>query len=212
VALRRRVAKQTALLRESEERFRHMALHDALTGLATRLLLQDRLDVALASARRHRTRLGVLMVDLDRFKEINDTYGHQAGDEVLRVTASRLQNAVRNEDTVSRVGGDEFVVLLPDLSDPEAAERIAALIVGTLAVPVSLASQKVPVSVSVGVCTGSGEDLDADELMRCADNALYRAKANGRDCYAVESDGLAPAQAEGVLPEGRAGASIALAG
>ena len=105
VALKRRVAKQTILLRESEERFRHMALHDALTGLATRLLFQDRLNVALVSAKRHGTRLAVLMVDLDRFKEVNDTYGHPAGDEVLRVTANRLREIVRKEDTVSRLGG-----------------------------------------------------------------------------------------------------------
>ena len=187
VVLRRLVAQQTILLRESEERFRHMALHDALTGLATRLLLQDRLDVALASARRHRTRLAVLMVDLDNFKEINDAYGHQAGDDVLRVTARRLQDAVRKEDTVSRLGGDEFVVLLPDLTDAQAAERTAARIVETLAVPIPLAKQQVPVSVSVGVCAASGEEIDAEDLMRFADTALYRAKANGRNCYAVET-------------------------
>ena len=212
VALRRRVAQQTALLRDSEERFRHMALHDALTGLATRLLLQDRLDVALASAERHRTRLAVLMVDLDWFKQINDTRGHQAGDEVLRVAASRLQDAVRKEDTVSRLGGDEFVVLLPDLSDPQAAERTAARIVQSLAVPIPLAGGQAEVSVSVGVCTVYGEELDADDLMRCADTALYRAKANGRNCYAVEAPGLAPAQAREALPEVRSRTSIARAG
>jgi diguanylate cyclase (GGDEF)-like protein len=189
-----------------------MALHDALTGLATRLLLQDRLDVALASAERHRTRLAVLMVDLDWFKQINDTRGHQAGDEVLRVAASRLQDAVRKEDTVSRLGGDEFVVLLPDLSDPQAAERTAARIVQSLAVPIPLAGGQAEVSVSVGVCTVYGEELDADDLMRCADTALYRAKANGRNCYAVEAPGLAPAQAREALPEVRSRTSIARAG
>jgi diguanylate cyclase (GGDEF)-like protein len=208
VALRRRVAQQTSLLRQSEERFRHMALHDALTGLATRLLLEDRLGMALVSARRHRTKVSVLMVDLDGFKEINDTHGHRAGDEVLRVTARRLQDAVRKEDTVSRLGGDEFVALLPGLSDPQVAERTAARIVETLAVPIPLADQKVPVSVSVGVCTASGEELDADHLMRCADTALYRAKANGRNCYAVETPELAPSQAAEARPEGRSGARL----
>jgi diguanylate cyclase (GGDEF)-like protein len=208
-ALRRRVAQQTTLLRESEERFRHMALHDALTGLATRLLLQDRLDVALASARRHGTRLAVLMVDLDGFKGINDTHGHPAGDEVLRVTASRLQDAVRKEDTVSRFGGDEFVVLLPDLSDPPAAERTAARIVESLAFPIRLADRQVPVSVSVGVCTLYGEEeLDADDLIRCADTALYRAKANGRNCYVVETPRLAKAVAA-EAPQDRKNAAVA---
>ena len=208
VALRRRVAQQTTLLRESEERFRHMALHDALTGLATRLLLQDRLGMALVSASRHRKRLAVLMVDLDRFKEINDTHGHPAGDEVLRVTASRLQDAVRNEDTVCRLGGDEFVVLLPGLSDSHVPERTAARIVETLAVPIHLADQTVRVSVSVGVCTASGADLDADNLMRCADIALYRAKANGRNCFAVETPKPARSQAAEARPEIPSGAHL----
>jgi diguanylate cyclase (GGDEF)-like protein len=208
VALRRRVAEQTALLRESEERFRHMALHDALTGLATRLLFRDRLDVALASAARHRTRLAMLMVDLDRFKEINDTHGHQAGDEVLRITASRLLAAVREEDTVSRLGGDEFVVLLPNLSDPQSAERTAERIVQSLAAPYSLADRQVAVTVSVGVCTVSGKELDADDLMKRADDALYRAKANGRNCYAVETPELAHAHSAEAQPQGRTGVSI----
>ena len=117
VALRKRVWRQTILLRESEERFRHMALHDALTGLATRLLLRDRLDTAVDAARRRQTGLALLMVDLDKFKDINDTFGHHAGDEVLRVTADRLLAAVRKADTVARFGGDEFVVLLADLLD-----------------------------------------------------------------------------------------------
>jgi diguanylate cyclase (GGDEF)-like protein len=94
-----------------------LALHDALTGLATRLLLRDRLDTAVDAARRRQTGLALLMVDLDKFKDINDTFGHHAGDEVLRVTADRLLAAVRKADTVARFGGDEFVVLLADLLD-----------------------------------------------------------------------------------------------
>jgi len=172
-------------IRDSEERFRHMALHDALTGLATRLLLQDRLDVALESARRHGTGLAVLMVDLDRFKEINDTFGHQAGDEVLRVTAARVLQIVRKADTVARLGGDEFVVLLAELTDPQAAERIAEKIVEALTVPIPFAGRAVPVTVSVGVCLAATEELDADVLLRNADAALYHAKASGRNRYQV---------------------------
>ena len=190
VVLRARVEQQAILLRESEGRFRHMALHDALTGLATRLLLYDRLGVALEHAKRRRTALAVLMVDLDRFKEVNDTYGHQAGDEVLRVAAKRLLLTVRKEDTVARLGGDEFVVLLPDLIDPRAADAVAAKIVETLAVPVSVHGLEVPVSVSVGVCSAGAEDIDADALMRNADAALYRAKERGRNCFQVFAAGL----------------------
>ena len=183
--LRRRVELQANLLRESEALFRHLALHDALTGLATRLLLQDRLSVAAERARRHRTGLAVMMVDLDSFKEINDTYGHQAGDEVLQVTAKRLLRAVRTEDTVARLGGDEFIVLLADLTDPRVVEKIAANIVESLAVPIPFEGREVPISGSVGVCTASGANPDSDFLLRNADAALYRAKARGRGCFEI---------------------------
>jgi len=196
VILRRRVEQQANLLRESEGLFRHMALHDALTGLATRLLLQDRLNVALENARRHRNGLAVLMVDLDKFKEINDTYGHQAGDEVLRITANRLLKGARKGDTVARMGGDEFVVLLPDLSDPQAAVRIAAKITETLAVPIPFEGREMPVSASVGVCAAVADEFDADAFLRNADAALYRAKNCGRHCFQVFSAGLYEGQGE----------------
>ena len=183
VVLRRRIQQQTNLLRESEGLFRHLALHDALTGLATRLLLQDRLNVALESAKRRGTGLAILMVDLDSFKGINDSYGHLAGDEVLRVTASRLLRCVRKEDTVARLGGDEFVVLLPVLPDPNSAEGIAAKIVKALAVPIPIEGHEVPISGSVGVCAAFAGEFDSDTLLRNADTALYRAKASGRGCF-----------------------------
>jgi diguanylate cyclase (GGDEF)-like protein len=185
VMLRKRVQEQTNVIRESEELFRHMALHDALTGLATRLLLQDRLDVGVETARRHQTCLALMMVDVDRFKQTNDTYGHQVGDEVLRMTANRLLQAVRKSDTVARWGGDEFIVLLPDIKNPQVAEEIAANIVQTLAVPIQYAGDEVPVSVSVGVCSAFATEIDADILLRNADAALYRAKAHGRNCFQV---------------------------
>jgi len=185
VVLRRRVEAQTVLLRQSEERFRHLALHDALTGLATRLLLDDRLNAALESAKRHQTGLALLMVDLDRFKLINDTYGHQAGDEVLRVTADRLTRAVRLSDTVARLGGDEFVVLLIDLHDQQKAEQIAAKIVQSMTEPIFFEGHSIPISVSVGVCSSSVGGLDAEALLKCADDALYKAKDSGRGCYSV---------------------------
>jgi diguanylate cyclase (GGDEF)-like protein len=185
IVLRRRVEQQTFLLRESEERFRHMALHDALTGLATRLLLDDRLTAAVEAAKRHKTGLAVLMVDIDRFKQTNDNYGHQAGDEVLRMTAHRLLRAVRKSDTVARMGGDEFIVLLSDQRNPRMAEEIAANIVAVLAGAVLFAGGEVPVSASVGVCTAFGADLDVDFLLKNADAALYQAKANGRNCYYI---------------------------
>jgi diguanylate cyclase (GGDEF)-like protein len=190
--LRRRIEQQANLLRESEQMFRHMALHDALTGLATRLLMQDRLDIALESAKRRRTGLAVLMVDLDSFKEINDSYGHPAGDEVLRATANRLLQVVRKEDTVARLGGDEFVVLLQDLTDLDAAERIAAMIVETLGVPIRIDGQEVPISVSVGVCALAAGEFDADDILKNADAALYEAKAAGRNRFELFKPNLRP--------------------
>jgi diguanylate cyclase (GGDEF)-like protein len=129
------------------------------------------------------------MVDLDKFKEINDTFGHQAGDEVLRVTANRLLEAVRKSDTVARIGGDEFIVLFPELSDVQIAERTAGNMVKTLAVPISFEGHEIPVSVSIGVCATYGKELDADTLLKNADEALYCAKAGGRGCYRVSMPG-----------------------
>ncbi|MGD0547021.1 MAG: GGDEF domain-containing protein, partial [Terracidiphilus sp.] len=174
-------------IRESEERFRHLALHDALTGLATRLLLSDRLEAALESAKRHETGLALLMVDLDKFKDVNDTYGHHAGDEVLRITANRLLEAVRKSDTVARMGGDEFVVLLIDLNDLNFAEKIAANIVNSLALPIPFQGLELPVSVSVGVCATSARELDTKTLLQNADAALYQAKEHGRGRFEVYS-------------------------
>jgi len=190
------VAALRKRIRESEERFRHMALHDALTGLATRLLLEDRLNAAVEIANRHQTGLALLMVDLDRFKETNDTFGHQAGDEVLRVTADRLLEAVRKSDTVARIGGDEFVVLLADLRDPQIAERIAANIVETLAVPISFEGREMPVTVSVGVCAYEAGKLDADTMLKNVDVALYSAKKQGRNCFVVFTPELAGVRME----------------
>ena len=185
VALRRRVEQQARLIRESEEVFRHMALHDALTGLATRRLLGDRLNSAVETARRHHKGLALLMLDLDKFKDINDTFGHHAGDEVLRVTANRLLDAVRKSDTVARIGGDEFVILLPEFGDRQAAENIAEKLVAALSVPISFEEHLVPVTVSVGVCTSPAGELDADELLKNADIALYLAKERGRNRFEI---------------------------
>jgi len=198
IVLQKRVQEQAKMLRESESRFRHMALHDALTGLATRLLLDDRLTAAVEAAKRHQTGLALLMLDVDKFKGINDTYGHHCGDEVLRATAERLMQAVRKTDTVARMGGDEFVVLLSDLKDPQMAETFAAKIVDSLSVPVVFAGRTVPVSVSVGVCTSTVGGLDEEALLRCADDALYQAKAKGRNCYYVSKAELSREQTESI--------------
>jgi diguanylate cyclase (GGDEF)-like protein len=188
--LRRRVEQQTHELRESRELYRHMAHHDPLTGLATRTLLHDRLQTALNRAQRFHTNVALLMLDLDHFKQINDFYGHGAGDQVLCTTAQRIRAAIRKTDSVSRLGGDEFVVLLNDLASPDQAESIAAKIVSTLSAPARIGDIEVPLSVSIGVCTVCGETLDADVLLRRADAAMYRAKEQGRGCFHVFSNDM----------------------
>jgi diguanylate cyclase (GGDEF)-like protein len=189
-ALRKRVAQQTSLLRESEERYRYMAQHDSLTGLATRPVLHDRLVFALEAARLHGTGLALLMLDLDKFKQINDTFGHHVGDEVLRVTAARVSGAVRKGDTVARMGGDEFIVLLCDLGNTSIAESIATKLVQILSAPVAFAGVQVRMSASVGVCTAFSGELDAESLLKNVDAALYQAKAEGRNCFQVFTLGL----------------------
>ena len=190
ITLRKRVSQQADQLRKSEVRFRYMAQHDALTGLANRPVLQDRLSVALEGAKRRRSGLTIMMLDLDKFKQINDGLGHHAGDEVLRITASRMVQLFRKSDTVARLGGDEFVALLLDLDDRDAVAMLAAKVVAALAVPIQFEGNELQVSASVGVCIAASGLLDADALMKIVDAALYRAKARGRNCFEIEAAGL----------------------
>jgi diguanylate cyclase (GGDEF)-like protein len=192
-SLRSRVEQQTRELRQSRELYRHMAHHDSLTGLATRTLLHDRLQVALDRAQRFHKSIALLMLDLDKFKPINDYFGHSAGDEVLRVTARRIRATIRKTDSVARMGGDEFIVLLNDLTDAEQAEQIAAKIVAALSEPIEVGKFQIPISVSIGVCTLEDETVDAEVLLRRVDAAMYRAKACGRGCFQVFTGDLVAA-------------------
>jgi diguanylate cyclase (GGDEF)-like protein len=202
VLLRRQIQLQANQLRESEQKFRHLAQHDTLTGLASRLVLEDRMKDAIDSASRHQNGLALLIVDLDRFKEINDTFGHQAGDEVLRVTAERLLAAVRASDTVVRLGGDEFVVLLPEIHDPHAVELVASNLVSALSLPVHFAGNELTVSVSIGIGIAIAGEMDSDELLRRADAALYCAKDRGRHCFQVFSAEMNESLRDGIEKSG----------
>ena len=186
IVLRLRVDRQTEALRRSEEQLRHLSQHDPLTGLPNRILLNDRLVMALKRRERFDGSLALMMVDLDHFKEVNDTLGHHAGDQVLCEVARRIERVVRQTDTVARLGGDEFVVLLPDLHEAVEAERVAAKIVAAVAEPIQLGGPEFDVSVSVGVCTAPRFGADAEELLQAADRAMYRAKARGKDCYYMD--------------------------
>ncbi|MGO8756977.1 MAG: diguanylate cyclase domain-containing protein [Terracidiphilus sp.] len=185
IVLRHRVRRKTQELRASEERLRHLSEHDALTGLPNRILLNDRLQTSLKRAERFQTCLGLLLVDLDEFKEVNDALGHQAGDGMLCELARRLNDCVRSTDTVARIGGDEFVILLPDLRVASEAEFIAGKVVAAVASPYEIDRAHAAVTVSVGLVTYPGVSSDPDTMMRCADQAMYAAKEKGKNRFHV---------------------------
>lgn len=166
-----------------EGRLRHQATHDALTGLPNRSLLVDRLD-RLLIRRRSAGEVMLMFLDLDRFKQVNDVYGHSAGDELLKVVAERLKAAFREEDTIARFGGDEFVILAGDVVDEHAVHRLANRVVESLAEPIELSMTTASVSASVGVAVARPGDT-AESLIRDADIAMYRAKSAGRDRFVV---------------------------
>jgi diguanylate cyclase (GGDEF)-like protein len=186
-ALRRRVVQQTQAICLSEERLRYLSQHDVLTGLPNRFLLNDRLSVALKRGGRFDSALGVLMIDLDGFKEVNDSLGHHSGDLVLCEVAARLVCSVRQTDTVARLGGDEFIVLLPDLHHASEAGSVAEKIVAAISEPIEVEGTHVQISASVGVCTSQEQCGDAEQLMHDVDAAMYLAKANGRNRFQVYS-------------------------
>lgn len=156
------------------------AMHDQLTGLPTRTLLIDRLGMSVAAAARSGNRGALLFIDLDRFKQINDCHGHRAGDAVLRAVAGRLLEAVRESDTVARVGGDEFIVLLPMIGHDDDSFAAAQKLLAALSNPVKIGDLEIPVSASVGLVEFRDKEATAEELIAKADQAMYVAKREGR--------------------------------
>ncbi|HET8608317.1 MAG TPA: diguanylate cyclase [Burkholderiales bacterium] len=175
--------RAAAALRKSEERFRHLAHHDLLTGLPNRALFQDRLQQALAHAARNRWMVGVMLLDLDRFKQVNDTLGHAVGDQLLNRVAARLSGSVRSGDTVARVGGDEFAVILSNLAAPQDAGIVAQKIIARFAEPFRVDDSEVATGISIGIALYPGNSTDWHALFRNADAAMYAAKGAGRSCY-----------------------------
>lgn len=167
----------------AEERIRHMAQHDALTGLPNRALLYDRLDQAIARAHRQGHRVAVMFLDLDRFKSINDTLGHEVGDILLQEVAHRLRGVVRAADTVGRLGGDEFVVVLHEVADAAAAGQVAEKIIAAFAPPVLIGPHQLRASTSIGIALYPEDRQETHALLKCADMAMYQAKQSGRDRF-----------------------------
>lgn len=172
--------------KEAESRLAYNASHDPLTGLPNRSLLHERLTQEIARATRTGAGFALLALDLDRFKPINDEFGHEAGDAVLRAIAERLRSAVRAQDTVARLGGDEFVVIQTTASDvPASAIRLANRLIRTASDPIDFNGLPMSVGLSVGVAIAPAAGIDADDLLRAADQALYKAKEAGRNQYCI---------------------------
>lgn len=167
---------------------RDRAMHDALTGLANRLFLDDRLAHTVERAARAQTSAAVMVIDLDHFKEVNDTLGHGAGDQLLCQVARRLEASVRSADTVARCGGDEFVVVIEGVKSLESAEAVAAKILAELALPFMIGADTVRIGGSIGVAVYPDAGRTAEELLRAADMAMYEAKTAGRNCYRIVSE------------------------
>ena len=183
-------------LRQRAEEQEHLALHDVLTGLANRALFRDRVKQALRVAEREQQTVAVLLMDLDRFKEINDTLGHHHGDIVLQETARRLQATLRETDTIARLGGDEFAMVLPHVPDPAAVVLVADKIRAALRVPFIVQGLTLDVRASIGVAFFPGHGKDVDTLIQRADVAMYLAKTaqSGCEIYAVEKDQYSPSR------------------
>jgi diguanylate cyclase (GGDEF)-like protein len=171
----------------AERAIAYLATHDPLTGLPNRRLLEDRLRHALSLAHRRSGTIAVLFIDVDHFKAINDSYGHRVGDEVLRVIALRLQTVLRDNDTVARAGGDEYVVVLEDLSDPTEATRIAERARLAVQHPLVVETHTIAATVSIGVSLNFEAAESADTLLRRSDKAMYVAKQAGRDRVIVDA-------------------------
>jgi diguanylate cyclase (GGDEF)-like protein len=171
------------------ERIQRVAHHDSLTRLPNRLLFNDRLDQAISQAKRQSSRFGLLYLDLDRFKPVNDSLGHTAGDELLQAVAARIRGQVRDSDTVARVGGDEFTVILTGTVKREEAQAVAAKIITAFVAPFYLGEDKqsVTIGTSVGIAVYPEDALEADGLIKAADAAMYAAKQADRKPIPAET-------------------------
>jgi diguanylate cyclase (GGDEF)-like protein len=179
----RSISRDVTEHRQFERKLAEMATHDSLTDLPNRILLSDRFTVALALPRRTHNRLAVLMLDLDRFKAVNDSMGHDVGDKLLKAVGKRLKVTMRKSDTVARIGGDEFVVLLPQIPHAEEAAKFAQRILDAFREPFVFNGYRLHITTSIGiaVCPEGGKDIES--LLKSADIAMYWAKEQGRDIY-----------------------------
>lgn len=186
--VRLQIATDITELKEAQSRFQHLATHDPLTQLPNRRLFDDRLRHALVLARRVQSRVALLFLDIDGFKAVNDSLGHQAGDELLREVAARLLGAVRDSDTVARISGDEFAVILEKTRDPDTDREVAERVRCALRQPCRLFGTQQGLSASIGIARFPEDARGTEELLRLADQAMYRAKSGGKDAVSECQD------------------------
>lgn len=182
------VIRDITLQKIHEQQLFHTANHDQLTGLPNRLMFEDRLKSSVLQSRRTKILGALMFIDLDNFKPINDAFGHEAGDIVLKGVGNRLQEAVRATDTVARIGGDEFVVVLGEISKTEDAETIAANIIASLDVSFMISEEACKVGASIGISIYPSDSLEVDEIIKYADMAMYHVKETGRNNFAYYHD------------------------
>lgn len=187
-----KIARDITQRKESQERIRYLAHHDSLTGLPNRALLADRMKIAIGNAARYSRRLALLFVDLDRFKLINDSLGHEIGDKLLKVVAERMQSLGRQTDTISRLGGDEFIVLLSQIGAVEDAAHVAGKLIAALSQPYRIEEHELILTASIGISIYPDSGKDAGSLLRNADASMYSAKEAGRNRYQFYTEDLTP--------------------
>ena len=175
-------------LKEQTEQLNFQAYHDALTKLPNRILFEDRLEQAISNANKHHEKLGLLFIDLDNFKQINDTLGHHYGDEVLKIIAKRFERCIRHEDTLARLGGDEFTVLIQDLKTSESVILVAEKIIDSLKPKIILENHELHISASIGISLYPKDSRSKNDLLKYADTAMYKAKDEGRNNYQFYSE------------------------
>jgi len=167
--------------KRAEETIRQLAYHDSLTGLPNRRLFNDRLNLEMAHANRNQQKLAVMLLDLDDFKDVNDTLGHSVGDQLLQAVAQRLRSLLRQSDTVARMGGDEFMLILPEIAEEEGATKVATKVLAAFRKPFVFDGHEIRITTSMGIALYPDDGEDSDTLMKNVDIAMYRAKDRGRD-------------------------------
>jgi len=188
----RGIVRDVTERKKAEERLSHLATHDSLTGLPNRILFGDRLSLELARARRSGKKLAVMLLDLDHFKDINDTWGHDMGDEVLKTIGRRLPELLRKSDSIARMGGDEFLILLPEIEEAEDARILALKILDAFKKPFAVGARELYATTSIGIAIYPDDGTNPDMLMKKADMAMYSVKKQGRNDCRRYAPGMSP--------------------